>query len=629
MSDARDIKGRLLNQVESVCRHLLPEGEVKGHEYRTGDVSGGSGKSLAVELRGNKRGVWKDFASGESGDILSLWMESRSIKFKEALGEARRFLGITNIDRPAPQKKPNKPSTAGLVRIDHSPGLKYLQEKREIHPETATFYKVFSHFKNNVRADKYGTYPDYLFAANETFLVFCYIDPEGDPVMLKSTGLNKKSDGGKDIWTTKPWYTLWGWWTVRDNDREIIITEGEIDTLTVYQMGAGMPVLSVPAGAANLHWIENDYHALQRFEKIYLLTDNDEAGNKAASEIAKRLGRARCARIPLPGKHKDANDVLVNGEPEETEIHEWIQNAVSFDPPTLQTANDYRQKVHAALIRDKEEETNRDFLFSTVPFQYRDGETTLLTGYAGHGKSEFLYQSHLFEMSKTRKVCIASLEIPPADMLLHLATQHLGKRPTPEELDESLDWMDGKLWFYQPPEKTDWEELIEDFVYCAQRFGVSRFVVDSLHFLCRKEDYEGQDNFTKALCIFSKAHNVHTTLVAHARIKQGEQHIARGDQVEGSGGMVKPIDNGLTVWRNIGKEEALEKADESQNPFKRIEAQNLHDGILTCWKQRGTGKYFRQKLWFDPHRRRFRTTKENHSMDPLPVEEPEEETIPF
>jgi twinkle protein len=359
----------------------------------------------------------------------------------------------------------------------------------------------------------------------------------------------------------------------------------------------------MPSGASNLTWIENDFHALQNFEKIYILTDQDEAGENCALEIAKRLGRARCCRVPLPGKWKDANEALMKGEPDELEIHEWISRAVTFDPPTLQAAGDFRQKAHTALMKTKSEGEERTFLFPELPFQYRDGETTVITGSPGHGKSDLLYQTHIHEMTAGKRVCIASFEIPPGEMLVIIAWQMKGKEPTPAELDEALDWMDGKLWFFAPAEEDiKWSSVIEDFRYCAQRFGINRFVVDSLHFLCDKDDYEDQDKFVKAICRFGTLQNVHVALVAHANLRK-DDWIPGLQDVEGSKGMMKPIHNGITVWRNTAKEDAIEA--------EKSGAEEIHDGMFRVWKQRSTGKHFKRKMWFDPDSRRFRLQQVN------------------
>ena len=46
--------------------------------------------------------------------------------------------------------------------------------------------------------------------------------------IMKKDGTKKAM---KDIWTTEPFYTLWGWWLVQPSDRRIVICEGEIDAM--------------------------------------------------------------------------------------------------------------------------------------------------------------------------------------------------------------------------------------------------------------------------------------------------------------------------------------------------------------------------------------------------------------
>lgn len=68
-----DIRARLLDQLESALAYLLPRGERRGAQFVVGNVQGDAGDSLVVDLDGTKRGLWLDFATGESGDALALW----------------------------------------------------------------------------------------------------------------------------------------------------------------------------------------------------------------------------------------------------------------------------------------------------------------------------------------------------------------------------------------------------------------------------------------------------------------------------------------------------------------------------------------------------------------------------
>jgi len=71
--DKEDIRARLIEQLESALAYLLPRGKRRGAQFVVGNVQGDAGDSLVVDLDGAKRGLWLDFATGESGDALALW----------------------------------------------------------------------------------------------------------------------------------------------------------------------------------------------------------------------------------------------------------------------------------------------------------------------------------------------------------------------------------------------------------------------------------------------------------------------------------------------------------------------------------------------------------------------------
>jgi len=70
---ARDLSAMLARNVEAVAIHLLGnDGQRKGDELRYGDITGQRGQSLGIHLSGPKAGIWADFATGETGDIVDL-----------------------------------------------------------------------------------------------------------------------------------------------------------------------------------------------------------------------------------------------------------------------------------------------------------------------------------------------------------------------------------------------------------------------------------------------------------------------------------------------------------------------------------------------------------------------------
>ena len=68
----------------------------------------------------------------------------------------------------------------------------------------------------------------------------------------------------------------------------LIITEGQIDCLSMYEAGI-RNVVSVPSGCSNLDWIDTCWDWLERFQSIILFGDNDEPGRKMVREVVRRL----------------------------------------------------------------------------------------------------------------------------------------------------------------------------------------------------------------------------------------------------------------------------------------------------------------------------------------------------
>ena len=92
------LKQRLHNQLTAALVHLFPYGKMRYPHFVIGNVQGEAGESLKVELTGPKIGMWHDFATGEGGDILSLWgavqgLDSRH-QFPEIISAVHEWLGI-------------------------------------------------------------------------------------------------------------------------------------------------------------------------------------------------------------------------------------------------------------------------------------------------------------------------------------------------------------------------------------------------------------------------------------------------------------------------------------------------------------------------------------------------------
>ena len=92
------LKQRLHHQLRAVLLHLFPYGKIRNPHFVIGNVQGDAGESLKIELTGPKIGMWHDFATGEGGDILSLWGAAKGLdhrhEFPEIVSSIHEWLGM-------------------------------------------------------------------------------------------------------------------------------------------------------------------------------------------------------------------------------------------------------------------------------------------------------------------------------------------------------------------------------------------------------------------------------------------------------------------------------------------------------------------------------------------------------
>ena len=593
--DSTEIKKMLLLDIEGVCKHLFPEGCVKNNRFCIGDVDGKKGESLKVHLSGSKKGLFIDFAENENkGDVFSLWQAARKCTFVETLTQAKKYLGVKE-DLPRIEKIQAFVSNDS-VPLQHQDICFQYCKSRGINKKTLKKYNVKS-------VKKYSKF-------NNTFLLFEFPKKKGTrPVYIKCLGINKTDSGKHDIMSTSPvYYTLLGWPTVDDNARDIIITEGEFDMLAMSMMveasGLDIPVLSIPSGVSAGGWITNDYKDLMQFERIFLCFDADTPGEDGAKKVASRLGLHRCFRILPPKNIKDANKALQELSGEDKDINGWIGKAYTFNPPGLASASAYYTDM-CNYLNKKQNEKNT-FVLPLCEIYLREQECSLLSGFPGHGKSEFAYQLICHEMlTNNNPCCFVSLEIPSAIVVAKIMNQYFGKQNTTNDERKYFNKMaKDKLFIVdkskQPEYTKDIKLLREDLMYASKRYGTKLSFVDSLHYLAGKKDYQRQNDVVMLLKDTAVDSYSHTMIICHALLSGDHKanRVPGLGETEGSNGIAVPIDWGLSIWKRPEPEEG------SSN-------QRFSDGKLAVWKDKEGGNCKAYDLWFDKDSKRFRTTREN------------------
>jgi hypothetical protein len=90
-----EIEQDLRDNVLSIARQCLPGGREEGNYYTCGDLTGGAGGSLVVNLKGARQGLWRDYAADVGGDMLDLIEQTQGLAGKgAAVALAKEWLGI-------------------------------------------------------------------------------------------------------------------------------------------------------------------------------------------------------------------------------------------------------------------------------------------------------------------------------------------------------------------------------------------------------------------------------------------------------------------------------------------------------------------------------------------------------
>jgi len=574
---AKDVARLLAQNVDKAVAYLLPNGKRSGHEWCVGSIRGEPGESLKVCLSGEKTGVWSDFATKDAGDLLNLWAATRAVELKDAILEAKSWLGISTQEfLPQRRKEWARPILNQKRSPLNSAVSSYLMEERRLTKQTLDAYRITAEGNNIV-------FPSYR--KNELILVK-YLSLE-------------RPDGKKKIWASKDAEPcLFGWQAVSGDARQIALTEGEIDAMTLYQYGINMPVVSIPfgGGSGDTHaWIQNEFENLSIYDEIYICMDNDDTGQATALELIRRLGNHRCRIVKLP--HKDANECLKNGVTCD-EILNCFKMASVLDPDELKRWESYVEQIVNPTSLPQ------GYL---LPWKKTDGkialgpaELSVWTGINGHGKSQILGHVLLDCMKQGARVCVASFEIKPLKLLERLMRQASGDRkPTEEYVRAIFEWYGDNGWIFELVGTAKTDRILEVFKYARMRYGVDVFVIDSF-MKCgiAEDDYNAQKAFLEQLCDFKNEFNCHVHLVVHPRKVADESKIPGKLDVKGSGVITDLADNCFTVWRDKKKEEKVNKLN-ARGIQIPIDVAEECDCILRCDKQRNGEWEGVVRLWFD------------------------------
>lgn len=359
-----------------------------------------------------------------------------------------------------------------------------------------------------------------------------YYDASGTLIAQKIRGADKSFSVLGDISKAQLFgANLW------NGGKKIVITEGEIDALTVSQVQNNKwPVVSIPSGASGaVKAIKRNLDYLHHFDEVIFLFDMDEPGQKAAKECCELFesGKAKIGSLPF----KDANECLTNGKPEE--IIQAIWNAKTFRPDGVLSGTELWESITSEEV------------IQSIPYPWnqlndltkgaRQGELVTLTAGSGVGKSAVVREiaHHLLAVGET--VGLLMLEENPKRTALGLMGIELSKPlhihkegVTSEDLRNAFDRTvgSGRLFMYNHFGSTDIDNLLSRVRYLAKGCGCKWIILDHLSIVVSGlgdgDERRLIDNAMTALRTLVEETGVGMFLVSHLRRPEGDRGHEQG-----------------------------------------------------------------------------------------------------
>ena len=435
-----------------------------------------------------------------------------------------------------------------------------------------------------------------------------------------------------------------------DTTKSLLITEGEIDCLASIESGYTNSV-SIPLGAGNTGWIEENFEWLEQFDKIIVWSDNDDAGIKMRKEVCHRLGVYRTLYVDLPQTIKDKNgkEISVKDTNEvlfffgKDKVIDFIENAQEFpiDGVTdLYDIEDFDLEKAPGLYSGLDSIDN-------IIYKFLFGSVVLVTGKRGSGKSTLVNQIFISEalnqgynvfvysdeidskllkswielnMAGPEKVKMKSVAKEGATKFIHIIDAQARK--------EIREWYKERVSVYTAP-TNDVDYILDKAIATTRKHGTKIWVIDNLMTLNIGDTVQDiwlkQKEFIVKLNKLAIQYNVLAVLVAHPRKLQTGIEVG-ADDVAGAAALGNVAPYIMSVRRIDDKDKKGEK-QYNKSTYKSGKEPIEEDAEITFLKNRYTGKLGNARIFFDYDAYRFYKTpselwkryKWNNDKTPVPT----------
>ncbi len=318
---AGELAHRLAREAEAVCRCYLSNGRREGRYWLVGDIKNTPGRSMFVRLSGPESGKgaagkWTDAATGEHGDLLDVIRQSLGlVDFHDIVDEARRFLSLPR-PKPDPEPKP-RPASASAGSPESARRLFAMSQ-----PIAGTVVETYLrtrgitalHGTGALRFHPRCYYRPDRYAATETWpaMIAAVTDCDGritgaHRTYLAPSWLAPTGDGKAPIDTPRRAMGHLLGNAVRFGAAHDVAAAGE-GIETMLSLRCVMPSMPMMAALSAAHLTAILFPVTLR--RLYVVRDNDPAGDGAMAGLFDRARMARIDAVALSPHGDDFNEDL-------------------------------------------------------------------------------------------------------------------------------------------------------------------------------------------------------------------------------------------------------------------------------------------------------------------------------
>ena len=324
-----------------------------------------------------------------------------------------------------------------------------------------------------------------------------------------------------------------------NKNKYIIITEGELDCLSAYQMFKTdryeTPVVSIKNGITSaVKDIKGSLDWLEQFDNVIINFDNDEQGREGALKVAELFSPGKCKILHLPEGYKDASDCLSKNKIQIYTKAFW--DAKLYAPDGIINANILFDEITKPTLKS----------FVQYPFEginkltygIRPAELITFTAGSGLGKTQVMREivHHMIKSTKDN-IGLLMLEETPvitskglmsveANQRLHLPDVHVSKEEMKTYFDATVGT--GRVFMFDHFGSNSIDNIVSRVRYLAKGLDCKYIIIDHVSIIVSDQSHGDErralDEIMTRLRTLVQETGVSMIVVSHLRRPDGKGH---------------------------------------------------------------------------------------------------------